>query len=299
MSLLLPEKARLIGQGITGSEGSRMLPWMLAYGTQIVAGVTPGKGGQELLGVPVFNSVKEALDGVGGVEGSIQFVPPAFTLGAVKEAIEAGVKWILIAAEKVPTKDSAIIYALAKKNGVSVIGPSSVGFINPKRKLKLGLIGGGDPNKVFAPGNIAVLSKSGSMTAEISLGLKNAGLGNSIGVGIGGDRIIGADFADFLLELENDPETKASIIFGELGGTYEERVAELVKSGQIKKPVVAFIAGEFTLNLPGEVQFGHAGAIIEGNRGLPDQKRKVLSWAGVKVTENLDEIPKLVKEAIG
>ena len=296
--LLLPENARLIGQGITGSEGSRMLPWMLSYGTKIVAGVTPGKGGQTMEGVPVFNSVKEAIEGVGGVDGSIQFVPPMFTLGAVKEAIEAGVKWILIAAEKVPTKDTAIMYALAKKHGVSIIGPSSVGYICPSKKLKLGLIGGGNPNKVFAPGNIAVLSKSGSMTAEISLGLKRAGLGNSIGVGIGGDRIIGADFTDFLLELENDPGTKASVIFGELGGTYEERVAEYIKSGKINKPVIAFIAGEFTLSLPNDVQFGHAGAIIEGTRGLPDVKRKLLGEAGAKVADNLDEIAYLITQVI-
>ncbi len=298
MKLLLPENTKIIGQGITGSEGSRMLPWMLEYGTNIIAGVTPGKGGQDLLGVPIYNSVKEAIDVVGEVDGAIQFVPPQFTLGAVKEAIEAGVKWILVAAEKVPAKDSAIMYSLAKKHNVSIIGPSSVGYINPKNKLKLGLIGGGDPGKVFAEGNIAVISKSGSMTAEISLGLKRAGLGNSIGVGIGGDRIIGADFVDFLLELEDDPNTKASVIFGELGGTYEERVAEYVKSGKIKKPVVAFIAGEFTLSLPNEVQFGHAGAIIEGTRGLPDQKRKVLREAGVKVAESLDQIPALVKQVI-
>jgi len=298
MSLLLPENARLIGQGITGSEGSRMLPWMLQYGTQIVAGVTPGKGGQTVEGVPVFNSVAEALERVGSCDGTVQFVPPMFTLGAVKEAIEAGLKWILIAAEKVPTKDTAIMYALAKKHGVSIIGPSSVGYICPAKKLKLGLIGGSDPNKVFAPGNIAVISKSGSMTAEISLGLKRAGLGNSIGVGIGGDRIIGADFVDFLLELEDDSQTLASVIFGELGGTYEERVAEYVKSGKIKKPVVAFIAGEFTLSLPNEVQFGHAGAIIEGDRGKPSKKRQLLREAGVKVADNLDQIADLVKQVI-
>ncbi len=296
--LLLPENAKIIGQGITGSEGSRMLPWMLSYGTQIVAGVTPGKGGQSVDGIPIFNSVKDAIEEIGEVDGTVQSVPPQFTLGAVKEAIEAGVKWILIAAEKVPTYDAAIIYALARENGVSVIGPSSVGYICPSKKLKLGLIGGVDPNKVFAPGNIAVISKSGSMTAEISLGLKRAGLGNSLGVGIGGDRIIGADFADFLLELESDPETKASVIFGELGGTYEERVAELVKDGRIKKPVAAFIAGEFTLNLPNEVQFGHVGAIIEGDRGLPDKKREVLRDAGVLVADNLDQIPELVKQSI-
>lgn len=300
--LLLPENAKLIGQGITGGEGSRSLPWMVSYGTRIVAGVTPGKGGQELSGdnfkVPIFNSVKEALDVVGPVEGAVQFVPPGFTLGAVKEAIQAGIKWILTGAEKVPTKDAAVMFALARENGVSLIGPSSVGLISPGRKLKIGLIGGGDPGKVFKEGSVAVISKSGSMTAEISLGLKNAGLGISWGVGIGGDRIIGSDFADFLLELESDPDTKASVIFGELGGTYEEKVGELVKKGKIKKPVVAFIAGEFTLKLPNEVQFGHAGAIIEGNRGLPSEKRKILREAGVRVADSLDEIPALVKQAL-
>lgn len=293
--LLLPEGAKLIGQGITGSEGSKALPWMLEYGTQIVAGVTPGKGGQEVSGIPIFNSVAEAVDKVGKVDGAVQFVPPQFAKAAALEALEAGIKWVLIGAEKVPAKDSAILYAKAKQMGANIIGPSSVGLINPKDRLKIGLIGGSDPAKVFVRGNIAVISKSGSMTAEIALGLKKAGLGVSWAVGIGGDRIMGTDFAQLLLELEKDEDTKASVIFGELGGTYEERVAELVKSGQIKKPVVAFIAGEFTLSLPNEVQFGHAGAIIEGNRGLPDQKRKVLKEAGVKVAATLDEIPSLLK----
>lgn len=296
--LLLPEGARLIGQGITGSEGSRMLPWMLSYGTKIVAGVTPGKGGQGVEGVPVFDSVAEAIARVGQVDGAVSFVPPLRVLEATSEAIDAGVSWILIGAEKVPTKDAAKIVSYAQKKEASVIGPSSVGMICPTRKLKIGLIGGSNPDKVFAPGDIAVVSKSGSMTAEISLGLKNANLGISWGVGIGGDRIIGTDFVDFLLELENDEGTRASVIFGELGGTYEERLASYIEDGEIRKPVVAFIAGEFTLSLPNDVQFGHAGAIIEGNRGMPDHKRKVLREAGVKVAESLDEIPTLVKKVI-
>lgn len=296
--LLLPENAKLIGQGITGFEGSKCLPRMLSYGTQIVAGVTPGKGGQQLEGVPILDSVKEAIKAMGKVDGAVQFVPPKFVLGAVKEAIEDGIKWILISAEKVPTKDEAIIYALSKKHGISIIGPSSVGLINPKRKFRIGLVAVADTDRAYVPGNVAIISKSGSMTAEIGVQLKNAGMGVSWAVGIGGDILPGADFADFLLELESDPETYASVIFGELGGTYEERVAELVKTGKIKKPVVAFIAGEFTLNLPGDVQFGHAGAIIEGERGLPDKKREVLREAGVKVAENLDQIPELVKKVI-
>lgn len=296
--LLLSENAKIIGQGITGSEGSTALPWMQGYGTNIVAGVTPGKGGQELLGIPIFNTVKEAIQEVGQVDGSVQFVPPLYTLGAVKEAIEAGVKFILIGAEKVPTKDAAIMYDLAQKNNVNIIGSSSVGLICPKRKIKIGSIGGATPERVFPESNVAIISKSGGMTSEIGLHLKNHGLGVSWAVGIGGDRIICSDFVDFLLELEKDEETLVSVIFGELGGTYEERVAEYVKNGKLKKPIVAFIAGEFTMSLPSDVQFGHAGAIIEGKRGLPSEKRRILREVGIKVADEFDDIAKLVKGVI-
>lgn len=296
--LLLPKGAKIIGQGITGGEGSRALPRMLSYGTQIIAGVTPGKGGQVLKGVPIFNSIKEAMDVVGEVDGAVQFVPPIFTRSAAEEVINAGVRFVLIGAEKVPTKDTAFIYALAKERGVSIVGPNSVGLICPHRKLRIGLVGGAFPERMFSDGHIAVISKSGSMTAEIGLHLKKNGLGVSWGCGIGGDRIIGTDFADFIFELENDEWTQASVIFGELGGTYEERLAQFVKEERIKKPVVAFIGGEFTQKLPSQVQFGHAGAIIEGDRGKPEHKRKVLKEAGVKVAESLDEIADLVKESL-
>lgn len=296
--LLLPENAKIIGQGITGTEGSTALPWMLDYGTNIVAGVTPGKGGQEIQGVPIFNTVEDALKKVGMVDGTVQFVPPIFSLGATKEALVAGIKFVLIGAEKVPVQDSAIIYAMSKKYGASVIGPSSVGYISPYKKIKIGSIGGGDPRRVFVNGHIAVISKSGGMTSEIGLLLKNSGLGVSYAIGIGGDRIICTDFTDLLLELENDEHTKASVIFGELGGTYEEKLAKAVKSGKIRKPLVAFIAGEFTQTLPSDVQFGHAGAIIEGKRGLPSEKRRILKDSGVYVSENFDEIPELLKKLI-
>lgn len=292
------EGAKLIGQGITGSEGSTATPWMKSYGTNVVAGVTPGKGGQTLGEIPIFNTLKEALSYTGEVTGTFQYVPPLFVKNATLEAIEAGIKFILIGAEKVPTKDAAIMVAESRKQGVTLVGPSSVGLISPHYKIKIGSIGGGNPNRVFTPGNIAVISKSGGMTSEIGLHLKNNGLGVSWAVGIGGDRIIGSDFTDFLLELENDPHTYASVIFGELGGTYEEKVAEFISSGQIKKPVVAFIAGEFTQKLPSEVQFGHAGAIIEGERGKPDYKRRVLSASRVKVAQDFDDIAKLVKESL-
>lgn len=296
--LLLPNNARIIGQGITGAEGSASLPSMLKYGTNIVAGVTPGKGGVDLNGIPIFNTVKEAIAAVGMVDGSVQFVPPVYSKAAAVEAIEAGIKFTLIGAEKVPTKDAAVLYAFAKQKGASIIGPSSVGLLSPHNKIKIGPIGGMDPSRVFVEGNVAVISKSGGMTSEIGLLLKNHGMGVSWAVGIGGDRIICTDYVDFLLELEKDEKTKASVIFGELGGTYEERLSEFVKKGMIKKPVVAFIAGDFTQTLPSDVQFGHAGAIIEGSKGRPSEKRKMLRESGVFVADNFDEIPGLIKKNV-
>lgn len=298
MNLLLSKNARLIGQGITGVEGRVSLSGMLAYGTRVVAGVTPGKGGQTLESIPIFNTVAEALDMVGPVNGSVQFVPPLFIKTAVVEAIEAGIRFILIGAEKVPTRDAADIVALARSTGAAVVGPSSVGIINPARRLKIGAIGGNNPDRVYCPGNVAVISKSGGMTSEISLHLKQNGLGVSWAAGIGGDRIIGSDFADWLQAVERDPATKASVIFGELGGLYEEAAAALVKSGSIKKPVVAFIAGEFASRLPTEVQFGHAGALIESDRGRPERKREALARSGVRVAKKFDDISRLVKEVL-
>lgn len=298
MSLLLKENAKIIGQGLTGSEGRSALPWMRSYGTNIVAGVTPGKGGEVLDGIPIFNTVKEAIVAVGPVDGSVQFVPPLFTKGAVVEALKVGIKFILIGAEKVPVKDTAIIYSLAREYGANILGPSSVGYICPHRKIKIGAIGGVSPSRVFVDGDIAVISKSGGMTSEIGLHLKNNGFGVSFAAGIGGERINCTDFADFLLELENDPKTKASVIFGELGGAYEERVAGLVAGGKIKKPVVAFIAGDFAAKLPNDVQFGHVGAIIEGKKGGAMEKRNILRGAGVLVAEHFDDIAGLIKKAI-
>lgn len=296
--LILPENPKIIGQGITGSEGSRGLQTMLNYGTKVLGGVTPGKGGQEISGIPVFNSIKELKEKFGEIDATVIYVPPVFVKAAAVEAIEAGIKFILIFTEKVPTSDSAYIYALSQKKGASIIGPSSVGLINPSKKLKIGSIGGATPDRVFLPGNICVISKSGGMSSEIGLHLKNNGLGVSYALGIGGDRIAGCDFADFIMAVEEDSDTKASVIFGELGGTYEERIGEMKKIGKITKPVVAFIAGEFTLSLPSEVQFGHAGAIIEGDRGRPDYKRKFLKESGVLVAENFDDISGLLKGAI-
>lgn len=304
--LLLKPNAKILGQGITGTQGSIAVPGMLEYGTNLVAGITPGKGGQELQGIPIFNSINEAIEKVDQFDASVIYVPPLFVKGAAIEAIEAKIPLILIFTEKVPTQDSAYIYALSKEKGINIIGPSSIGLINPKLKIKIGSIGGNEPQRSFIEGNIAVISKSGGMCSEIGLHLKNNGLGVSWALGIGGDRIANCDFGDFLLALEEDENTKASVIFGELGGTYEEKVGKLVKEGKmsgalpgvIKKPVVAFIGGEFTMSLPSDVEFGHAGAIIEGDRGKPDYKRKVLKESEVKVAESFDSIADLVKQIL-
>ena len=250
------------------------------------------------MGVKFFNSIKELKKEFGQPDATVIYVQPLFVKGAAIEAIEAGIKFILIFTEKVPTSDSAYIYALAQEKGVSILGPSSVGLINPKKKLKIGSIGGGTPDRVFLPGNICIISKSGGMSSEIGLHLKNNGLGVSYALGIGGDRIAGCDFADFIMAVEEDMDTKASVIFGELGGTYEERIGQMKRLGKITKPVVAFIAGEFTTTLPSEVQFGHAGAIIEGERGRPDYKRKFLRESGVIVADDFDQIADLIKENI-
>jgi succinyl-CoA synthetase alpha subunit len=297
--ILLKENAKILGQGITGSEGSRAAAWMKEYGTNIVAGVTPGKGGQTILeDIPIFNTVEEAQRAVGPVDATVIFAPPLRSKGAAVEAIDAGVKLLIVIAEKIPTKDGAYIYAYANKHGAQVIGPNTTGMISPPKKLKLGLMGGGEPLKMFQPGNIAIVSKSGSVAAEIGVLLKLAGLGISHAVGIGGDRIAGSTYVDIMTELEHDDQTKAYVIFGELGGTYEEQLAQGLKEGKIKKPVVAFIGGDFTQSLPNEVQFGHAGAIIEGDRGKPDHKRKVLKESGALVADNFDQIVTLVREVV-
>lgn len=297
--ILLKENAKILGQGITGSEGSRAAGWMKEYGTNLVGGVTPGKGGQTILDdIPIFNSVEEAQRVVGPVDASVIFAPPLRSKDAAIEAIDAGVKLLVVIAEKIPTKDGAEMYAYAKKHGAQIIGPNTTGLISPAKKLKLGLMGGGEPLKMFQPGSVAIVSKSGSVAAEIGVSLKQAGLGISWAIGIGGDRIAGSTYVDVINDLENDPETKCYVIFGELGGTYEEQLAEAISEGKIKKPVVAFIGGDFTQSLPSEVQFGHAGAIIEGERGKPDHKRRVLKESGALVAKQFDEIVELVKKVL-
>ncbi len=297
MSILIDKNTKVLIQGITGREASKVSGEMQSYGTKILAGVTPGKGGQDVNGVPVYNTVKEARANNDGINASIIYVPPFAAKDACLEAMANGIKLLNVITERIPILDTSIILAEAKKQNAAIVGPTSVGIINP-RECKLGPIGGNNPDRIFAKGNIAVISKSGSMTNETSWLIRQAGYGQSIAMGIGGDVLAGFAFPDALLALENDNETKAIVLFGELGGTYEEQAAELIKQKKVTKPVVAFIAGMFADYLPKSMQLGHAGAIIEGSTGSPQAKKKALTDAGALVADAHHEIVELLKTVI-
>ncbi|MBI2065881.1 MAG: CoA-binding protein, partial [Candidatus Zambryskibacteria bacterium] len=257
MPILVDKKTRVLVQGITGREGSRACEEMLLYGTKVVAGVTPGKKGQRVSGVPVYDTVKEALAKHPEINTSLISVPAVAVQDAATEAIFAGIKLINVLAEHVPTRDSAEIVKWARIKGSTVVGPASVGIISPG-KGKIGSIGSSTISKVFTKGPIGVVSKSGGMTAEIAVTLTKAKLGQSTVIGVGGDQIIGFDFVDALKFFAKDPETKAVVLFGEVGGTYEEQAADYILKEKFKKPVVAIIAGKFTKDLPQGTVLGHA-----------------------------------------
>lgn len=296
MSILIDESTRVLIQGITGSEGSKACKNMLMYGTKVVAGVTPKKGGQSVDGVLVYNSVSDAKEHH-HIDATVIFVPPMFAKAAMMEAIEAKIPLINVITEHIPIYDTAVCLAHAKKAGVRIVGPSSVGIISPGR-AKLGAIGGSEPYRVFMQGPIGVISKSGGMASEISLILKRAELGQSTVVGIGGDVLIGTIYHDLLELFEDDPDTRGVVIYGELGGTYEEQLAEFVKQGKFTKPIAAFIGGDFASTLPDGVALGHAGALIDGNVGHPRAKRDALRDAGVMIANVPGELAELMKDVL-
>ena len=297
MAILINKQTKVLIQGITGTEGSRAAKEMLLYGTKVLAGVTPGKGGQKVEGIPVYDTVKEAIGKHKGINTTLIAVPGAFVKDAALEAIAAGINIINILSEHVPVEDCAFIYASAKKSGAIVIGPSSVGIISPGES-KIGSIGSSEIKDVFKKGSVGIISKSGGMTAEIASILTRAGFGQSTVVGIGGDQIICSDFVDILKVFNKDKSTKAVVIFGEIGGTYEELAADYIKKKKFKKPVIAIIAGRFSEILPRGTTLGHAGAIVSEGRGSYSSKVQALKSAGVKVVETLEDIPRLLKQAI-
>lgn len=299
MSILVDHNTAVLVQGITGKEGLKAAREMAKYGTRVVAGVTPGKGGEATEeGVPVYNTVAEALAAHPEINASLIAVPGKFVPSAAEESVAANIPLINILSERVPIYDLARLIALARKAGVKLVGPSSVGIISPG-KSKIGSIGSsGLALTIFTPGSVGVISKSGGMTSEISRILSDSGIGQSTALGIGGDPLIGFDFTDAALLFESDPDTKAIVIFGEVGGTYENRLAEAIQAGVITKPVVALIAGVFAEGLPHGVALGHAGAIIEGERGKASVKMQALRAAGAHVADTPEDILAILQKVL-
>jgi succinyl-CoA synthetase alpha subunit len=302
MSILLNKDTTFIVQGITGREAVNLTRECLDYGSKIVGGVTPGRKGREVHGVPVFDTVAQAVEDHGGpIDGSVVTVPPAFTKDAVLEAIENGIKLIVIVTERIPRGDVAEMVELADMRGARIIGPNCLGLIVPE-VCKMGGIGGParDAAKAYQPGRVGVMSRSGGMTTEISSSLTAAGLGVSTAVSIGGDAIIGSTYAELMPYFEGDEQTEAVVIYTEPGGRMEAQLAEWVKDNNSRLPIVAFMAGKFMDDdeMKG-MSFGHAGTIVEGVEDTATEKITRLEAAGIRVVERIDEIPDVVKEKIG
>jgi succinyl-CoA synthetase alpha subunit len=302
MSILLSEDFTFMVQGITGREAVNLTRECLDYGSKVVGGVTPGRKGREVHGVPVFDTVEQVTEAVGYVpNGSVVTVPPAFTKDAVFEAIEAGIELIVIVTERIPRRDVAEMVELAGMRGARIIGPNCLGVIVPGIS-KMGGIGGPakDAAKSYAPGPVGVMSRAGGMTTEISSSLTAAGLGVSTAVSIGGDAIIGSTYAELMPLFEADAQTEAIVIYTEPGGRMEAQLAEWVSEHQSRLPIVAFMAGRFMDDeeMKG-MSFGHAGTIVEGKEDTATEKIARLEASGIPVIERIDEIPDAVKDKLG
>ena len=288
MSIIIGEDTRVVVQGITGNEGRFHTTAMLDYGTRIVAGVTPGKGGQQVQDIPVYNTVNEAV-GNHGANTSVIFVPARFAQSAVLEAIDAGIKTLVIITELIPQRDAIEFVAKASEKGVTIVGPNTPGVINPSHKVHIGVM----PAHVFRPGTVGMVSRSGTLTYEIAWHISHAGLGQSTCVGLGGDAIVGLDFISVLEMFAGDEETRGVVLIGEIGGNMEELATQYIREKKYTKPVVAYIAGRAA---PPEKRMGHAGAIISGNVGTAKSKIDSCKVAGIPVAEKPSDIPRLLSK---
>ncbi len=291
MAILVGEDTCAIVQGITGRYGSLHTKLMLDYGTCIVAGVTPGKGGMEVHGVPVYDTVEEAVKNHPKANASIVFVPAPHALDAVYEAVDAGISLIVVVTEGIPVKDEILMVEYARKRGATIVGPNTPGLIAPRLRCKLGVM----PSSVFRPGSVGIVSRSGTLAYEIADMLSREGLGQSTMIGVGGDIVTGLDFVDVLELFKDDEETEVVVVVGEVGGDAEERLASYIKSTRYPKPVVAYVAGRVA---PEWKPLGHAGAIVEGERGSYESKVRALRAAGVPVAETPYDVPELVKSVL-
>lgn len=296
MAILVNEKSRVLVQGITGREGLVRTKLMKGYGTNVVAGVTPGKGGEIVEGVPVFDSVHEAVDTIGAVDISVIFVPAHLVKSGALEAIDAGVKLLVLVPDRVPIFDVLEIVRFGREKGASFVGPNTLGLVSPGKAV-LGMIGGRveRAREWFRPGPVGVSSRSGGMTSAISYYLTRAGLGESTIVHVGGDAVVGLSHPEIMERFQADDETEVMVMFGEIGTSQEERVADLIIEGRVTKPLVAYIGGKAAKS---GTRFSHAGAIVEGNRGSYATKVARLKEAGVRVVDAIADIPAAVKSAL-
>jgi len=298
MSILINSETTFIVQGITGREAVNLTRENLDYGAKIVGGVTPGRAGRDVYGVQVYDCVRD-ITAKTRVDGSVVCVPPRFTRDAVFEAIENGIKLIVIVTERIPRREVAQMVELAKLRGARIIGPNCLGIISPG-EAKMGGVGGpaANTNTAYTKGSIGVMSRSGGMTTEIASTLTAAGMGQSTAVSIGGDAIIGTSYAELMPLFEADPQTKAIAIYSEPGGRMEAELAEWIQKHKSRLPIVAFMAGRFMDAMPG-MRFGHAGTIVEGKADTTAEKIKRMKAAGIAVAERISDIPKMIAERIG
>ncbi len=295
MSILINKNTKVLVQGITGKEGQKAAAAMREYGTQVVAGVRPGKGGENVDGVPVYNSVKEAMAAHPDISTTTIYVPPFAAKEAILEAIENNIAIINTIVERIPIQDTAYCLAAAKEKNIRLIGPSSLGYISPGEG-RVGVVGGPKvlADEVFQPGSIGLISRSGGMTNELSWQIRKAGLGQSTAVHVGGDLLMGTTYTDLLKLFENDEQTKAVIIFGEHGGGYEFEVVEMIKNKEFTKPLAVYVGGKFADLFPEGMNIGHAGAIVDRGQSA-EEKEYALKSAGTLVADTYEELVKKIK----
>ena len=296
MSILVDEKTRVVIQGITGREGMARAQLMKDYGTNVVAGVTPGRGGQDVYGVPVYDSVEEAWEKQGPIDASVVFIPAVLVKNAALEAIAAGIKLLVIVPDRVPIYDVLEVARAARDAGARFVGPNTLGLLSPGKAV-LGMIGGRAQRarEWFKPGVLGVSSRSGGMTSAISYYLTRAGIGQSTIIHVGGDAIVGLSHPEVMELFERDEQTRAVAMFGEIGTTQEERVADLIGQGKFTKPLIAYIGGKAAKS---GTRFSHAGAIVEGGRGTHEAKVRRLREAGVHVVDAIADIARKAAEIL-
>ncbi|ATX67549.1 succinate--CoA ligase subunit alpha [Roseinatronobacter bogoriensis] len=295
MAIMIDKSTRVLVQGLTGRQAQVDSANCLSYGAQIVAGVTPGKGGQEVLGLPIYNSVRGATlrhD----IDASVIYVPAAGAASAALEALHAGVRLVLITSEGISRHEMARVVATAASRGASVVGPNTNGIIVPGQ-TKLGGIGGKDPADIYAAGRIGICSRSGGMSAEIGLSLKSGGYGVSTGIAMGGDRVTGGRMVDYVRLFEEDPQTDAIVIYGEPGSENEMDLARHLHENGVRKPILALIAGLFQENYPTGMSFGHAAAMISSAEDSASAKRRLLAQAGAIIVDSISDLPHLLQQA--